>query len=119
MLQAGLAEDRGGDHPGFDDSYPDTESTDFACEPFAERLQRPLGGGVPALRAARQASGHARDVDDAALAALTHAGKDSLYAAQRAEEVGLHYAAEIGKRHLLHGTVHADAGVVDEHIDRP
>ena len=49
--------------------------------------------------------------------AFAHSRHHGLDAAQRAEEVGLHGAAEFRERQFLHRAVHADAGVIHQDVD--
>ena len=63
-------------------------------------------------------TGNRSDVDDCALAALSHARDHGLDAAKTAEEIGLHHLTKYLKRGFLHRAAAGDARVVDENVDR-
>jgi hypothetical protein len=58
------------------------------------------------------------DVDDLAGALLLHGRDDALAAEERAADMYVEHALEVGRRDLLDRPVLADAGIVDQNIDR-
>src|SRR3546814_1905802 len=59
------------------------------------------------------------DVDDAAPAALDHAGKAGLGHVEAAAEVDAHHVVPVVIAHPREGAVAGDAGVVDHDVDGP
>src|SRR5262249_49768283 len=60
-----------------------------------------------------------RNIDDAAPAALAHAANDRLGAQERGLEIDRDGAIEVRLAQVVDAAAERDAGIVDQHVDRP
>ncbi len=105
--------------PGLDDDGADPEVPRLDVQRLGQGFERVLRRGVKALQRRGHRPRHRGEVDDGAGPARSHLGEDGLHHPQRAEDVGLEHPPHLGQRDELDGPADPDAGVVDEHVDRP
>ena len=115
----GLAPDRREDGAGLHDDDPDAERGDLGLEGLADRLHRELGGRVRRHERWRQDGRRRRDVDDAARhrPPASPAAPPGCSAPRPAR--WCRTSAGRRRRGLLDAAGAGDAGVVDQHRDRP
>jgi hypothetical protein len=87
-------------------------------ERAGEALDRLLAGGVGGGQRHRRQGDAGGHVDDDAGPALAHLRDDRLGHGHHAEGVGVEDLADMRHRRRLEGADDADAGIVDEHVDR-
>src|SRR3546814_14143808 len=91
----------------------------FLRERLGEAVDARFGGGIVDLPILPRLAVDRTDVDDAAPAALDHAGKAGLGHVEAAAEVDAHHVVPVVIAHPREGAAAGDAGVVDHDVDGP
>src|SRR4051812_347672 len=96
----------------------DVVVANFLHQRFAERVQARLGRAVRRAAGERVLAGQAADVDDPAAAAAAHLGNRGARAVEDAAQVRVDHLAPVLDAHVAGVGEAADAGVVDQDVDR-
>ena len=113
-----------GDHFGVDIARRngvdrDPEARAFLRQRLGEAVDPAFGGGVIDLAVLPRLAVDRPDVDDPAPAAFLHSRESGLGGVEAAAQIGAHDRVPIVIAHFQQRAVAGDAGIVDDHVDRP
>ena len=104
---------------GIHDGHADAVGLDFDRQRLGEAHSRELGRGVHRFERRADATGDRPDRDDVTSPAGDHAGQHVPDGVHRPEHVDLDEPLHLVRFDVGERPVRADAGVGDEHVDRP
>src|SRR6185369_996646 len=113
-----------GDHVGVDVARSDrihrhTGARAFLRQRLGETVDPGLRSGIIDLAVLPGLAVDRADVYDPSIAAALHPFEHRLGHVEAAAEVRIHHLLPLLMIHPLHRRIAGDAGVVDEHVDRP
>ncbi len=104
---------------GLDELHRDAERRQLVREAAGEALDRTLASRIGGGERERREGRRGGDIDDRARPAFAHLRDHRLRHRDRAERVGRIDRADLRHRRMFERAEQADAGIVDEHVDRP
>jgi transposase len=114
-----VREPRGRGIARFHQFCADVEVSELMGERAGEALDGLLAGGIGRCQRHGSQRNARRHVDDDTRPAFAHLRNDCLAHRHDAECVGVEHFADMRHRRRLERADYADAGIIDEHIDRP